>query len=132
MTTILPASLEDSVENGCHVGVIAQKPNGELDTKTVTSVPEPDMTEAIAIIGFSLRFPQEATTAETFWNMLLEKRCAMTEWPRDRLNIDGFYHPDKDRNDAVSEKSSSVLRSGTSHNLANLTLNSLLLVVLIF
>lgn len=24
--------------------------------------------------------------------MLEDKRCVMTEWPRDRLNIDAFYH----------------------------------------
>ncbi len=60
--------------------------------------------EPIAIVGFSLKFPQEATSQEAFWSMLLEKRCAMTEWPSERLNFEAFHHPDKNRNDTVSIK----------------------------
>ncbi len=57
--------------------------------------------ESLAIIGFSLKFPQEAVTPEAFWKMLTEKRCAMTEWPKDRMKIDAFYHPDGSRCDTV-------------------------------
>lgn len=57
--------------------------------------------EPIAIVGFSLKFPQDATSQEAFWSMLMEKRCAMTEWPSDRLNIEAYHHPDKDRLDTV-------------------------------
>ena len=63
---------------------------------------EEDVIEPIAVIGFSLKFPQEATSPEAFWSMLLERRCAMTEWPSDRLNLEAFYHADKNRNDTVS------------------------------
>ncbi|KAK4200731.1 thiolase-like protein [Triangularia verruculosa] len=45
----------------------------------------------IAICGFSIKFPQEATTPEAFWEMICKKRCAMTDFPPDRLNLDGFY-----------------------------------------
>ena len=55
----------------------------------------------IAIVGFSLKFPQEATSPESFWHMLAERRCAMTEWPKDRVNIDAFYHADSNRCDTV-------------------------------
>jgi acyl transferase domain-containing protein len=58
--------------------------------------------EGIAIIGFSLEFPQDATSSEGFWKMMAEKRCAMTEFPPDRLNIDAFYHPDPNRGDSFS------------------------------
>ena len=57
--------------------------------------------EPIAIVGFSLRFPHEATSPKAFWDMLAEKQCAMTEWPKDRVNIDAFYHPDSNRCDTV-------------------------------
>ena len=33
--------------------------------------------------------------------MMLEKRCAMTEMPKDRENIDAFYHSDANRSDTV-------------------------------
>jgi hypothetical protein len=60
-----------------------------------------DKLEPIAVIGLSLEFPQEAISPDTFWNMLTEKRCAMTDWPRDRINLDAFYHPDSNRSDTV-------------------------------
>ncbi|KAF4629252.1 hypothetical protein G7Y89_g8896 [Cudoniella acicularis] len=56
-----------------------------------------DILEGLAIVGFALRFPQEAVDAESFWTMLMEGRCAMTEFPSDRINLDAFYHPDSDR-----------------------------------
>lgn len=64
---------------------------------------EPHNMDPIAVVGYSLRFPQEATTAESFWEMLREGRSAMTEVPSDRFNIDGFYHPDASRPDTVSQ-----------------------------
>ncbi|KAF7911845.1 uncharacterized protein EAE98_011788 [Botrytis deweyae] len=57
-----------------------------------------DLLEPIAIIGMSLKYPQDATSPEAFWKLIREKRCTMTEWPSDRLNIDAFYHPDKNKN----------------------------------
>ena len=65
---------------------------------------DPDMTdrlEPIAVVGFSLKFPQEATSPDAFWDMMVEKRCAMTEWPKERLNLEAFYHPDTNRLDTV-------------------------------
>lgn len=53
-----------------------------------------DMLEPIAIIGLSHKFPQDADTPASFWKMLEEKRCAMTEWPKDRINLDAFFHRD--------------------------------------
>ncbi len=55
----------------------------------------------IAIIGYSLRFPQEATSSEAFWRMLVEGRSARTEIPGDRFNVDAFHHPDSSRHDSV-------------------------------
>ena len=55
----------------------------------------------IAVVGFSFKFPQEATSSEGFWAMLTDKRCCMTDWPEDRLNNDAFYHPNSSRPDTV-------------------------------
>ncbi|KAI1777435.1 putative polyketide synthase [Hypoxylon cercidicola] len=41
--------------------------------------------DSIAICGFSIKFPQDATSPEAFWEMIMEKRCAMTEFPSDRM-----------------------------------------------
>lgn len=55
---------------------------------------EDEKIESIAIIGFSLQFPQEATSPEAFWNMMAKKRCATTEFPTKRLDADANHHPD--------------------------------------
>ncbi|KAI0485064.1 hypothetical protein GGR56DRAFT_681136 [Xylariaceae sp. FL0804] len=41
-----------------------------------------------------MRFPQEATSADGLWEILSQGRSVMTEVPRERFNINGFYHPD--------------------------------------
>lgn len=67
------------------------------DTPTLIPDSEPEILEPIAIVGLSLKFPQNASNPEAFWKMMEEKRCAMTEWPIDRLNIDAFYDPEKNK-----------------------------------
>lgn len=57
---------------------------------------------ALAIIGFAFEFPDDVTTSESFWQMLCDGRSASTEFPPERLNIDGFYHPDSGRPSSVS------------------------------
>lgn len=64
--------------------------------------PDAGVLPPLAVIGMSFRFPQEATSATEFWKMLLEKRCASTETPPDRFNIDAHYHPDRNRPESTS------------------------------
>ena len=61
-----------------------------------------DKLEPIAVIGFSAKFPQDAKSPESFWQMLEEGRSAMTEVPEDRFNIDSFYHSNAGRCDRVT------------------------------
>ena len=49
-----------------------------------------DTREAIAIIGLSFKFPQEATSAQYFWEMLMQGRTASTETPKSRMHTDAF------------------------------------------
>ena len=53
-----------------------------------------DVDEAIAVIGFSLKFPGDADSPASFWSMLENGRSAMSEWPKNRLTMDAFYHRD--------------------------------------
>ena len=55
----------------------------------------------IAVTGLAFEFPHEAVTTDAFWQMLQEGRSASTDFPMDRLNIDGFYHPDTARTSTV-------------------------------
>jgi Beta-ketoacyl synthase, N-terminal domain len=62
-----------------------------------------DILEPVAVVGFSIKFPDDATSPDAFWNMLLEKRCVMTGMPPDRANMEAFYHVDGTRPDVVCE-----------------------------
>lgn len=57
----------------------------------------------LAIVGLAFEFPQEATSEEAFWQMLRDARSASTDFPKDRLNIDAFYHPDESRTGSVGQ-----------------------------
>lgn len=63
-----------------------------MESQTTIS-PELDGIDSndIAVCGLSLKFPQDATTPEALWDMMLQRHCAMTEFPPDRVNVDGFY-----------------------------------------
>ena len=74
----------------------------EESGQTREDAPEQELLEPIAIVGFALKFPQDATTTEAFWQLLLEGRCATTDFPKDRMSIDAFHHPDPNRYDAVN------------------------------
>jgi Beta-ketoacyl synthase, N-terminal domain len=77
--------------NGSHVNGHLTNGNG-----TTNAVPEP-----MAIIGMACEFPQDAVSPESFWKLLLEGRSAMTEFPKEKLNIDSHYHPDPTHGSSV-------------------------------
>ena len=54
---------------------------------------QPDKLDPIAVVGLALRFPQDATSPEAFWQMLLEGRSALTDVPPDRYHVDSFHNP---------------------------------------
>lgn len=56
----------------------------------------------LAIVGLSLKLPQDAVSQESFWNMIVEGRCASTDFPPDRVNIDAHHNPDTSRLDSLS------------------------------
>ncbi|KAL9073303.1 MAG: hypothetical protein Q9157_004798 [Trypethelium eluteriae] len=73
-----------------------------MKVKLNGAVNAPRETDAIAVIGFSLKYPQDGHSPSCFWRMLLEKKTAMTEWPKDRLSLDAFYHRDDHRPEKVN------------------------------
>lgn len=61
-----------------------------------------DKLEPIAIIGLSLRFPQDATSPAGFWDMLMEGRSARSDVPKNRFNVDAFYKAGSSKTGIVS------------------------------
>lgn len=50
--------------------------------------------EPIAIIGIGCRLPGDVGNAEDFWRLLSEGGSGWSVVPKDRWNVDAFYHPD--------------------------------------
>lgn len=73
------------------------------------SIPAPEKTQPLAVIGFAAKYSQEASDVESFWDFLVKARQSSTPFPKDRLNIDGYYHPDAERAGTVSQRSFVVL-----------------------
>ncbi len=60
-----------------------------------------DRLEPVAIVGMSFGFPGEANTSQSLWDMMMSKKNASREFPKDRLDVDGLYHPDPNRRGQV-------------------------------
>lgn len=60
------------------------------------------MEDDIAVVGIGLRFPGEASSPDELWKVLERGESQWSEFPKDRLNIDGYYHPGGDRQGSVS------------------------------
>ncbi|KAI0015454.1 reducing type I polyketide synthase [Xylariomycetidae sp. FL0641] len=60
--------------------------------------------EPVAIVGMAFKFPGGAETPEKFWDMLLAKRCAATEYPKDRFNVDSFWSPHRKKLNTITSR----------------------------
>jgi acyl transferase domain-containing protein len=65
----------------------------------------------IAVIGMGCRFPGDATSPEELWELLVNGRNAWSEFPKDRINIDGFYHPSGGRQGSVCFQCTKIARA---------------------
>ncbi|OOK81799.1 beta-ketoacyl synthase, N-terminal domain protein [Mycobacterium kansasii] len=50
--------------------------------------------EPVAVVGIGCRFPGDATDPDSFWDLLIEGRNAISRVPADRWDADAFYDPD--------------------------------------
>ena len=55
----------------------------------------------IAVIGIGCRFPGDAKSPKEFFDTLLNKRTGWSEVPKDRFNIDAFWHPSNERHGSI-------------------------------
>ena len=56
-----------------------------------------DRMKPIAVVGMACRFPDDATSPSAFYDMLANGRSAWSEVPKNRFNIDAYYHPSNNR-----------------------------------
>jgi len=50
--------------------------------------------EPVAVVGVGCRFPGEVTGPESYWDLLVDGRNAVSTVPTDRWDADAFYDPD--------------------------------------
>ena len=50
--------------------------------------------EPVAVVGIGCRFPGDVTGPDSFWDLLVEGRNAISRIPADRWDADAFYDPD--------------------------------------
>lgn len=73
-------------------------------------ISEDDAVVPVAIVGTACRFPGDGDNVESLLQMLREGDDAWTEFPRDRLNIDGFYHPSGQRQGSIGFRGAHFLK----------------------
>ncbi|RQH10614.1 MgcI [Okeania hirsuta] len=64
--------------------------------ETKLEMMERSRSEAIAIIGIGCRFPGNANTPESFWELLSNGKDSVREIPLERWDIDSYYDPNPD------------------------------------
>lgn len=112
VTGILYEAAGEDIEG--HLCLIKAESFGPERISTIFSdsnIPNTTMSEfqrdplpALAVVGLSLKFPEDAVSSDAFWNMIIEGRCASKEFPPDRFNIDAHYNPDPNRLDSLSNR----------------------------
>lgn len=76
-------------------------PNGGI-SPSASNVEQDRIMEPIAVIGMAARLPEDEVSGGDFWEMIKQGHTAASEIPKDRINMDAFYHPNADRSDTVS------------------------------
>lgn len=78
--------------------------HGDPDQQVLPSVTGSDLIEPVAVVGLSFKLPRDASSVDSFWNILMEQRSTATRFPKDRLSDSAVYHPDPNRRGAVSTR----------------------------
>ena len=75
--------------------------NGVSDTNPIQHTIAAPEVMPLAIVGMACRFPGDATSPKGLFDMCCEARSAWSEIPKDRMNVEGFWHPDSTKNGCV-------------------------------
>ncbi|OAA40092.1 Beta-ketoacyl synthase [Beauveria brongniartii RCEF 3172] len=69
--------------------------------------------DLIAIVGMGCRWPGGVKSPLQLWDLLKEKRDGWSEFKEDRINLDGFYHPNGKRPGSMYTRGGHVLDEDT-------------------
>ncbi len=78
-------------------GYLSGEIAGGVRARTAVAAPAPSVTEPIAIVGMSCRYPQSVRSAEQLWEMVAHGGDAISGFPTDRgWDLEGLYDRDPD------------------------------------
>lgn len=77
-------------------------------------MPSPRADEPIAVVGMSVRFPDDAADVEHFWDFLVEGCSAVSDVPKDRFNVDAYYHPSSSHQGSMNVRRGNFLKEDVS------------------
>ncbi|KAI3394783.1 hypothetical protein diail_2252 [Diaporthe ilicicola] len=69
-----------------------------------------DAVVPVAVVGMACRFPGDGESVEALLEMLQKGGDAWSEFPSDRVNIDGFYHPSGQRQGSIGFRGAHFLK----------------------
>jgi acyl transferase domain-containing protein/NADPH:quinone reductase-like Zn-dependent oxidoreductase/SAM-dependent methyltransferase len=82
----------------------------ESHSSTVNGIQNLKHVEPIAIVGMGCRWPGSVRNPSQLWALLKEGRSGWAEFAPEHINIDGFYHPDRQRPGSMVTKGGYVLQ----------------------
>jgi len=87
-----------------HDDGLPSQPSSGIQSSCNSHIPIPteDRSMPIAVVGIGCRFPGDASSPDRLWKLISEGRSAHGEIPKDRFNIDAFFHPAGERQGTVS------------------------------
>ncbi|KAL8880976.1 MAG: hypothetical protein Q9198_001723 [Flavoplaca austrocitrina] len=84
-------------------------PNGGIPP-SASNVEHDRIMEPIAVISMAARLPEDEESGVDFWEMIKRGHTAASKIPKDRINMDAFYHPNADRSDTTNVRSRHFLK----------------------
>ncbi|KAJ9366241.1 hypothetical protein DTO282E5_9065 [Paecilomyces variotii] len=58
--------------------------------------------DPVVIVGMACRLPGGVNSPDDFWEMLVNERTGRCKVPKERFNVDGFFHPEGDRSGVMN------------------------------
>ena len=94
-TPLMPTLIFD-YPNGAALNAYLKRRLFKTTEETIPTEQEVPDQEPIAVIGMACRFPGRAHTPETFWELLINARDAVTKIPEDRWDAEEYFDPNPD------------------------------------
>lgn len=69
-----------------------------------------DAVMPIAVVGVGGRFPGDASDPNKLWNLIANRQSTLAEIPKDRFNVDAFYHPDSERLGSINLRNAHCMK----------------------